>query len=499
MRGRWPIVQFVLCVAFVFSQHWWCQFISFSGVEMCWVVSATPLELHRGFPNYHRVAHLANWLLDYGLLILSVGILLWKYGKALRANLLLACFSAFFTLALGEVGLRVLGWRPGQFNYSQWAHPVDSLVVVPGMYTGADGITKVDTSIFNGVLAEPEVTELEFVVYYDSLHLWNEPLDAIRRAWYPFTSDSGVAYSEFNEHRLDLLYSGKDPLSAIDSNFLAYVQHPINRDGFYSPPFDTVGIGSNRILLLGDSFTWGHSAKNVKCSFANTLLARGYAVYNTGISGADVPQYQRILREYGPKLRPKVVVLNFFMGNDVGYFERIPKPGIPVHFYTNAGAILSSQLGDEFSNANDAYANLMRNMEIPKTTLANRICSKTVVTTLLWELLAHQGIIDHEFASGKQFPPFPLTPDEMKEVVEMCDSLGAELILSVIPKLEDGQVIGAESIPGLFGDVPYHQPRVTASMYMARDGHFNKEGHLFYANYLEKLIRASLDSIHAEQ
>lgn len=466
---------------------------------MCWLVSATPLELQRGFPKYHAVVHLANWLLDYGLLILSVGIVVWKHGKALRANLLLALFSGLFTLVLAEAGLRVLGWRPGQFNYSQWAHPVDSLVVIPGMYTGDDGITKVDTSVYNDVLEKPEVSELDYLVYYDPSKRWNEPLDVIRRAWFPYTSDTGVAHSEYNSHRLDLLYGNTDPLSVLDSHFLAYVQRPINQDGFYSPPFDTVGVGTRRILLLGDSFTWGHSARNVKSSFANILLARGYAVYNTGISGADVPQYHRILQKYGPGLRPQVVVLNFFMGNDVSNFERVPKPGIPVHWYTNAGAILSNQLGDEFSNAQDAYANLMRNMVIPQTTLANRICSKTVVTTLLWEFLAHQGVIDHRFAKGKQFPPFPLTPLEIKNVADVCDSLGARFILSVIPKLEEGQIIGAESIPGLFGDVPYHQPDVTVSMYKDNDGHFDSEGHRFYADHLEKLIQAALDPTQAQQ
>ena len=266
----------------------------------------------------------------------------------------------------------------------------------------------------------------------------------------------------------------------------------MNSDGFYSIPFQTKIEGKTKVLLLGDSFTWGHSSKNKTGSFANTLLARNYLVYNTGISGADMPQYLRILETYLDSIDPDVVVLNFYLGNDVSYYLRSPEPGLPIHFNTNAGNLMAFQDGIQFHNMHDAYDNIMRNTVIPGTSLINRILSKTVISTLLWKVLVRLGIIHHDYFIPAPRPEIPICNAQMRELMTFCDNRNRKLIVSVIPNLVNDRLDDVASFPHLFDEIPYHEPEMTLDMFSHRDGHFNERGHLFYANYLEKLILAEI-------
>lgn len=69
------------------------------------------------------------------------------------------------------------------------------------------------------------------------------------------------------------------------------------------------------ILLLGDSFT---SAANTKeeLTFASHLNRAGYSTYNAGIDGTGTIHQAHILNDILPRVTPKMVVLNFYLGND---------------------------------------------------------------------------------------------------------------------------------------------------------------------------------------
>lgn len=79
---------------------------------------------------------------------------------------------------------------------------------------------------------------------------------------------------------------------------------------------NTVIHTENDILLIGDSFT---SAANTKddLTLAHHLTTAGYKVYNAGIDGTGTIHQSYILRDILHKIAsPKVVVLNFYLGND---------------------------------------------------------------------------------------------------------------------------------------------------------------------------------------
>ncbi len=67
-----------------------------------------------------------------------------------------------------------------------------------------------------------------------------------------------------------------------------------------------------RIILLGDSFTWGMSA-DAGSSYAETLarLLPQAIIWNTGIPGTGSNQARLVFDHYAPSLRPQLTVLGF--------------------------------------------------------------------------------------------------------------------------------------------------------------------------------------------
>ena len=464
------------------TRFFWCGLVAPMGLDMCWVMDASAHELKPWFPTTYWLIVAASGLIIYGLplllFILTVAVF---WSKIPWLNMGIAAASFIIALLLAEMVLRLVGYHPGQFTYNKDIHPVDSLYTVKGYVTDEFGIKKVDTDFFyNQYMKEQDVENVVSWVRGAKTHT------GVFRAhlflqWKMLKPDN-----EFWHVHDSIARAGAT--DAWSEAYLQYAHSPINADGFYSIPFDTVASSRKRILLLGDSFTWGHSTFNLTNSFANRLLARGYQVYNTGISSTDVAQYAGILNRYIGKLKPDMVIVNFCMGNDVDYIGRKLMPYVPVTFHTNAGRILSFQAGHQFETKEKAYDNLMRNMLIPQTTPVNRIMSRTVLSTLIWEFLVHRGIIAHQFIDKMELTDKLAVNDQLRDMQHVCDSLGIRFILSSIPEIEQGKLQGAETVNGLFKGILYHQPQVTPKMYFIADRHFNNAGHLFYANYLEQLI-----------
>lgn len=87
----------------------------------------------------------------------------------------------------------------------------------------------------------------------------------------------------------------------------------INTDalGFRNPSVDK----KVDILLLGDSFTSAANTKN-ELTFASQLRKAGWSVYNAGIDGTGTVHQAHILKDVLAHVKPKIVILNFYLGND---------------------------------------------------------------------------------------------------------------------------------------------------------------------------------------
>ena len=78
--------------------------------------------------------------------------------------------------------------------------------------------------------------------------------------------------------------------------------------------------GSRRILILGDSYTWGYGVSDDDIYteiLENKLRKHGsWEVLNAGVSGWGTDQQYLFLKNEGFRYSPDIVIVSFFFGND---------------------------------------------------------------------------------------------------------------------------------------------------------------------------------------
>jgi len=97
------------------------------------------------------------------------------------------------------------------------------------------------------------------------------------------------------------------------------VEIKTNRLGYRDSP---IGNGGKRVLSVGDSFCFGHgvsSSETYSSLLQERLAAKspGLQVINMGVPGYNTRNVLAQLRSDGRKLRPDLVLLGLYVGNDI--------------------------------------------------------------------------------------------------------------------------------------------------------------------------------------
>lgn len=408
-------------------------------------------------------------------------------------KILPAFFSLLIALFLAEGMLRFRGYQPGFKTRLRNFRQVNALITLEGYESDSNGITKISQGarafICNELKTKNSLRQMTPRSSRQAIEVYSIGRDFMQ------LRDSAYS-SPFKTFLENLSRSSgpeeKDFIEAVRN----YVRCPINSDGFKSIEFRKYDTKRKSILLLGDSFTWGNSARNKTGCFADLLLTRGYAVYNSGINGADPAQYLQIARVFVPRLKPDFVIANFYTGNDAIYFERKPQPYMPLFYCTNAGYLISCPDGVYFHDAREAYDyTLSLYLIADDGTLLNKLCRKTVITTLLWNVLnkskADFASARHQPGSGTvQYYPTPYSNEELRQIRKISERHGAIFLLIAIPAVKEGRLLMPQDVPGLFEEMEYFIPPVTMRHYLQRiDGHYNEEGHAIHAAFIDSLCR----------
>ncbi len=430
------------------------------------------------------------WFLGIALLNIWFIYRIAKYYKK-HKEMIVAGIALLLSLAMCELTLRMLNYKPSVHTYSKYFYPVDSLYLMHGFTADSSGITKVDSLARKKIAERIKKKDGEYDNSTEDREIYQLASDNIKLL-------EGKADSKFGLMVNTLFSSDTSKLGEMDKAILQYAYSPINEDGFRSISFKNHVTRNTKILLLGDSFTWGHSASGKSNSFADILLANGYLVYNTGISAADVAQYLTIAQKYIPLLKPDIVIVNFYIGNDVTYYRREVKPFTPIFFPTNAGHLMSFQYGKYFTDANEAYSFYLKRWQIRQNNLINRVLSETVITTLTWKMLANFNLIDflsadegfdYEAAEKNKYDK-PYCNYELKQIKQITEEHGARFILSSIPQVEENVFKTAKDYSDLFNELEYIEMPVSKGDYKSSDTHFSNIGHQRYADFLIKHIES---------
>lgn len=436
-------------------------------------------------------------------------------------NRLLAAASVILVLALAECGLRVSGRVPGEFRSMDGFRSVDSLMVLENFVTDEAGIYKFGPWVSDSLQRHFESFGCGFVDSWKRRLITQgdvsmDDIDRVYRGFLELRTDRPCApfLKAFSETGSDTptefgeayrAIQTKDAVTDWERAIVEMVHRPYNAEGFRSIPFDSLHSGAPRVLIIGDSFVYGMSARPYYNSFTDLLLARGYLVYNAGIPGTDPAQYAAIAKKYVPMLRPDMVVVCFYPGNDLMPFPREPHPGRPHEHMTNAGFFDSSPEGS-YLTPDAAYHFYLELVTIPKDVPAYRFWSGTALAGVLWNVLYRAGIFPHDavahYEAGRNMASsshIANTRVHLNRIDSVCNAESVALLHAVIPyvtqpdKVING-IVGCDTmqLDSLFVNSEYHFPWETFNAeedFPEGDNHFNNSGSRKFADFLDTLLR----------
>ncbi len=484
---RFFFVNAVLVV--MFKIIWFLE--NFSGTSL--------IDLQSIYPRFNKIIFLiahetGNFIGIWFIVFLLVnGLLIYFFAHQFNktAEIILAAVVSLLLFIAAEFTLRKSGYKPGIHTNVRYFNRVDSLYMMKGFEADETGIFKVSKTAIHEIAKKIKERDSTLAgnQTLEVYSLVNENIDLIIKK----------NSNEFAQYYHSLSAKDTSQLSSLEKSIKQFVSSPINTDGFRSVEFKQYGNSKPKILLIGDSFTWGHSATLKSGSFADIMLARGYTVYNCGISGTDVAQYLAVAQKYIPLLKPDVVIVNFFLGNDINYFKREVKPYVNAFFPTNAGNLMACPHGTYFKDMHEAYCFNLQLYEIAEDeNMFNYVMSKSVITTLMWKILLKAGIVNYGAQVRNYFNvnekikyDKPYCNTELTVLKSIAGQNNARLILSSIPEVYRFTFNTKKDFPGLFEGLEYVEMEVTKEDYKLDDGHFNDRGHTRYADFLIRQIEGN--------
>ena len=292
-------------------------------------------------------------------------------------------------------------------------------------------------------------------------------------------------------------YSETSPLlSQIQESLL---EVDFNNDGFRGREFVRDTSDKAKVLFIGDSFTFGYDAQPFNKCFVDQfeLLNEDLIVYNAGIGGIDMASYQLLAEKYIPLLSPDYVFLVLYTNDGVYYDKQIKPNDYNDMFPTSAGVLMKENTSISpdsiivFENYTDAYKMMKGNFSY----------AYEPRKTLKW-LLNSSAFITYVAKNFYNSPPPAInvskhkrenhSPDYHQRIKSICEKENAVLVNVVIPEMSQlDPTWNVELFQDMVNDSTiFHFPTGVESSHYNKFPriHFNNDGHLYYANFLDSIL-----------
>lgn len=291
----------------------------------------------------------------------------------------------------------------------------------------------------------------------------------------------------------------------------------INADGFRSIAFRDYDTTSAKILFLGDSFTWGASAEPITNSFADIVAKKGYLVFNTGIPSVAPNQYAFLAEKYVPVLKPDVVALMFYMGNDI--VENPPMlPNKNLTHITNAGWFSAFDEEGHYLTPRQAYDHYLSEHNLVQLGNVHSALIRKILKSLLHSVVATyvyaafvkiRSKIDRhvrraELAQQRLSRRRKAVRDArecLARVRNICQKYGCNFMLFLIPvnpEFHDHKHDIQRNLDVFEGYHP-HIPNFLSWRDYAEfpNSHLNNSGHEKYAQFIIEVLRSEYEVMTA--
>lgn len=296
-------------------------------------------------------------------------------------------------------------------------------------------------------------------------------------------------------------YIQAEMAAACESAYMSGRYCIVNAQGFhdtqdfvYSPALED----QTRILLLGDSFTFGEDA-DIGKSYVETLEAggTGRVIWNTGIFGVGTNQALAAFHMFAPVLKPHLTIYGFYV-ND--FFDNLfPVDGYFLGIDENDEVVsLQRYHLDPWGNVTRLESQSLlyyrwRGVEAPANDF-ERILGGTRLGSLFISAIDHLG----KQLGVAQLTHFrrqvDLTREYLRELRDASAAQNSELLIMLIPKKTDLKKPGIEFQQAieLFEalGISYFMPieALDAELDYAPDWHWNNRGHLKVGGLLSDCV-----------
>ncbi len=277
----------------------------------------------------------------------------------------------------------------------------------------------------------------------------------------------------------------------------------VNNEGYHDKDnFSALPAGNDsfRVLVAGDSFTWGASS-DVDSSFVEVMekdlqTNMPSVVWNTGIPATGTNHAIFTTKKFLPMQKSNVVILGFYTGND---FSDNLLPFNQLIFTQQASCFNLWDFDKDFRpyeiSTKEAVKKATGTYPEEELSFFQKLLAKSRFVSFVSEM---SGKIINRFGGKKERireQEYKMTSQYLKELNDYTKANNAELIVFVIPTVLDIKEKGAyyQNTITILKDlsVPYVE---TIDLYTEKDyvnsldGHWNNRGHLQAGHALGKYL-----------
>ena len=290
----------------------------------------------------------------------------------------------------------------------------------------------------------------------------------------------------------------------------------INNQGFRSEfDFDVSTVDSIRsvnkkkvVFLIGDSYTEGCCPTSMDSSFSDLLIQDDeYVVLNFGVGGTGVKQYNLVAEHYVKELQPDLVVVNFYLANDMIHYDVPVIPNVP-HTYPFKNFKWLASVGPAYymtqleknhlASPEEAYEFYLSNFTLwhNHANWPEKLIRHSVILSKLYLGVREKyHMFNWAKDNYKKGQDVIFTNQVLLQIKETCQLHQTDLLMVSIPgpsdveKQKNLETLYAKYFVGTeyaFPDVASF--RIEDYDGMATSNHFNNSGHRKYHQFLKREI-----------
>jgi len=219
----------------------------------------------------------------------------------------------------------------------------------------------------------------------------------------------------------------------------------INSLGYRGPEFERRKGDRPRVLVVGDSFTFGHGCSDeqsyvrvLERSLGTAAATGGVEVINAGYAACNYPDtYYLYLSQKGLDLEPDVIVIGFFIGNDIDRqglsfheWAEVDSAGLPLRIVGTAAHVEDGYWVSNHRATRYRYP-VLRNSHLAQAIIsATREMRKGEQAPIYNEVMYARDPSDRTDAATERVQRM------FRSMKDKADESGARLVVVIIPTCE---------------------------------------------------------------